>query len=161
MHNKPQKQEILQDRQRTSGPSLQATWDTQHSEFHTCTEVCVCPEESPVTHRSSIGKMFKSVFATQNNNLWEPWRLTRDKFPGKSPTKSFWTQPGFHGWLHKGEDTCPKWALPPYPPHQMQPVPMGHLSALWATKLLSDCLHTRSSCPLTQGCSSSTIQRGV
>lgn len=139
MFNKPQKHEILQDRQRTSGPSLQATWDTQHSEFHTCTEVCVCPEESLVTYGCSIAKMFKSVFATQNNYLWAPWRLTWDRFVAKSAKKSFWTQPVFCGWLHKGEDICSKWALPPCPPQQMQPVPMGHLCPLWATKSLSDC----------------------
>lgn len=59
---------------------------------------------SPQWHTDAVLEKFKSIFATQNNNLWEPWRLTWDKFPGKSPTKSFWTQPGFHGWLHKGEE---------------------------------------------------------
>lgn len=112
MHNKPQKCEILEDRQRTSGHSLQATWDTQHSEFHTYAEVCVCPEESLVTYKCSIRKIFSnSISSTQSNHLWGPCRLYSDKFPAKFSYKIVLNSTSILWWPPEGPGHSSKMGL--------------------------------------------------
>lgn len=117
MHNKPQKCEILGDRQRTSGHSLQATWDTQHSEFHTYTEVCVCPEESLVTYKCHIGKISNLIFSTQSNHLWGPCGLYSDKFPAKFSYKILLNSTSILWWPPEGPGHLSKTGLrhPIYP----------------------------------------------
>lgn len=139
MHNKPQKCEILEDRQRTSGHSLQATWRTQHSEFHTYTEVCVCPEESLVTFKCSIGKiLFNSISSTQSNLLWGPCRLYSDKFPAKFSYKILLNSTSILWWPPEGPGHSSKMGL-------CHPIHPDRCSlCLWATGILSDCRQLQS-----------------
>lgn len=153
MYNKPPKCEILEDRQRTSGHSLQGTWDTQHSEFHTSTEVWVCPEESIVTYKCSIRKIFfNMIFSTQSNHSQGPFKLYSDRFPSKFSHLIVMVS-------RRARTLVQNSALPLHPPQQLQPVPVGHLSAPWVSRNLSDCRQLPSpACkPETAACSLSTL----
>lgn len=149
MYNKPPKCEILEDRQRTSGHSLQGTWDTQHSEFHTSTEVWVCPEESIVTYKCSIRKIFfNMIFSTQSNHSQGPFKLYSDRFPSKFSHLIVMVS-------RRARTLVQNSALPLHPPQQLQPVPVGHLCPVGHQEPLrlqaapKHCLQTRNSCLLS------------